>query len=136
MPDSDLQAILFSGNIRRQRVSIAREYAAKLVVIENGASFSNEIDFRLASRIAVSVDDTMDGTYLTVYASANMGGPYRPVYDSGGNLITEASTAGRIIVFSEDTLPLGYIVLASCSDANGTLATETGNRTFVLMIKP
>jgi hypothetical protein len=136
MPDSDLQAILFSGNIRRQRTSIAREYAAKLIVIPSGTSLSGEIDFRLASRLAVSVDDSMGGTYLTVYASSNMGGPYRPVYGSGGALITEAATAGRIIVFSVDTLPLGYICLASCSDNAGTLAIEAANRTLVVMLKP
>ena len=135
MADSDLQAILFGGNARRQRGSTVREYAAKLVVIPNGQSLSNEIDFRLASRIAVVVDDSMDGTHLTIYGSYNMGGPYRPVYDSAGALITGASTAGRIIVFSLDAYPLGYTCLASCSDNAGTLATETGNRTFVVMLK-
>lgn len=136
MPDSDMQAIDFGGNIHRQRMSLAREYAARLVTILNGESLSEEIDIRRASGAAVSVDNAMDGTHLAIYASAQMGGDKRPVRDSNNNILIVTATDGAIIVLPSDIFPLGYISLVSCSDVNGTLQAEGADRVFIIMLKP
>lgn len=136
MPDSDMQAIDFGGNIHRQRMSLAREYAARLVTILNGESLSEEIDIRLASGVAVSIDSSMDGTHLAIYASSDMGGAKRPVRSSSDLLLIIVATDGAIIVLPSDIFPLGYISLASCSDVDGTLQAEGADRVFVVMLKP
>lgn len=136
MPDSDMQAIDFGGNIHRQRVSLAREYAARLVSIANGDSLSEEIDIRRASGAAVSVDNAMDGTHLAIYASPDMGGIKRPVRDSNNNILIVTATDGAIIILPSDIFPLGYVSLASCSDVNGTLQAEGADRVFIIMLKP
>ena len=136
MPDSDLQAISFGGDIRRQRMSLAREYAARLVTIANGDSLSEEIDVRRASGAAVSIDNSMDGTHLAIYASAEMAGEKRPVRSSSDLLLIVVATDGAIIVLPSDIFPLGYISLASCSNVDGTLQVESADRVFVVMLKP
>jgi hypothetical protein len=136
MADSDLQAISFGGDIRRQRMSLAREYAARLVTIPSGASLSEEIDIRRASGVAVSVDNAMDGTHLAIYASAQMGGIKRPVRDNSNNILIITATDGAIVILPSDIFPLGYISLVSCSDINGTLQTEGADRVLIVMLKP
>jgi hypothetical protein len=135
MPDSDLQAVLFGGSARRQRISLGREYAAKLIAIASGESLSEEIDVRLASGVAVSIDSNMTGTHLAIYASYNMGGIKRPVRDDSNSLLIVTATDEAIITLPTEIFPLGYISLASCSDAAGTLAVEAADRTFVVMLK-
>jgi len=125
----------FDGIQRRGRISLAREYDTKIVTIANGESISDEIDFRFAAAMAVSIDANMTGTHLAVYGSAESGGVKRPLYDKDDNLLIVTAEDNGIVALPSEIFPVGYLALASCSDAAGTLETEGGDRVFVVMVK-
>lgn len=126
----------FMGKQRRERISLAREWDKRVITIATGQSLSEAVDVRLAAGLAVSVDDNMTATYLAVYASDAFAGAYRPARDKDGTLLTVPRTAGSIMVLPAEVFPLGYIKLASCSNATGTLLNVTANRILVLFMKP
>ena len=137
MPDQVISsAPPFQGITKRNRISLAREYDVEIAYIAVQGSISTEIDVRMAAGIAVSVDTTMDGTHLAVYASAEQGGAKRPVYDRDAALLIVTAVDNGIIILPAEVFPLGFIALASCSAADGTLEAESAVRTFVVMLKP
>ena len=134
MADRVIQDVPFSGNTNRDRGSIAREYACKIVLIANGESVSEEFDARLAAGISVEVDNNMTGSHLAVYGSFVSGGAKRPLYGPNNNLLIVTAADG-LVTLPADVFPVGYLALTSCSDANGTLQAEGAQRTYVVMMK-
>jgi len=78
---------------------------------------------------------TMTGTHIGIYACHESKGVFRPVNDTDGLIVTTVNS-GEITVISSNTFPLGFIKIASFSDAVGTLETEAAERTIVVMVKP
>jgi len=126
----------FRGQRYRDRVSLAREWDKKVITIFSGQALSEAVDVRMAAGIAVSVDDGMTATYLAVYTSDAFDGAYRPARDKDGTLLAVPRTAGSVMVLPAEVFPLGYIKIASCSNATGTLLNVTANRVLVLYMKP
>lgn len=126
----------FMGKQRRERISLAREWDKRIITITSGQALSEAVDVRMAAGLAVSVDDNMTATYLAVYTSDALNGAYRPARDKDGTLLTVPRTAGSVMVLPAEVFPLGYICIASCSNATGTLLPVTANRVLVLYMKP
>lgn len=125
----------FRGVRQRERVSFAREWSWRQVTITSGTSLSDEIDMRMASGIAVTVDPTRTNGYLVVYASHEKGGAYSPVRNDAGTLLVATATAGETVVLAAEVFPLGWIRLGSCNSA-GVLLAEAATRRHTVMLKP
>lgn len=126
----------FQGITQRSRISLGREYDVEIAYIAAQASLSDEIDVRMAAGVAVSIDTNMTGTHLAVYASAEPGGVKRPVYDRDAALLIVTAVDGSIVVLPSEVFPLGFIALASCSNAAGELQAEAARRQFLVLLKP
>ncbi|MBD3299832.1 MAG: hypothetical protein GF347_00590 [Candidatus Moranbacteria bacterium] len=125
----------FDQGRRRERISLGREYDWTIAVIPAGSARSEEIDVTMAAGIAVSVDNSMSGTHLAIYATHESGGTMRPVRDKDNSLLIVTATDGAIIVLPPEVFPLGYISLVSCSDADGTEEEEQSELNLVVMVK-
>ena len=134
MPDNNYEDKPFKSP--RGDAILQRQWRTKILVVPAGDSFSNELDFRRAAGLAITVDGNISATHVAVRASPEEGGAKLPVYDDAGELLIAAATGGTIISMHPETFPLGYIALALCSDADGTLTTEQSNMQFVAMVKP
>jgi hypothetical protein len=125
----------FNGIVRRERISLAREWDWMVAVIAANESLTEAIDVRMAAGVAVTVDPNRTNGYLVVYASHEEAGVYRPVRDKDNTLLMVTATAGAIIVLPAEVFPLGWIKLGSCSSA-GVLLAEPARREHTIHVKP
>ena len=119
---------------RTENVQLYRDYDVFIAYIEMGNSLSDEIDIRGAAGAAISIDNSITGTHIAIYASAEQGGMKRAVYDEDDNLLIVTVEDG-IVTLPPEIFPLGFIALADCSDADGTLTTEQVRLQFLVMLK-
>lgn len=119
---------------RRELMSLGRQYDVFPAAIVAGNSLSEEIPVFGAAGIAISIDNTTTATHIAVYASAEEGGMKRAVYDEDNALLIVTVVDG-IVTLPPEVFPLGYIALALCSDADGTLTSDQADLQFLVLLK-
>jgi len=128
--------VMYEGASHRQKTSLTREFDWLIRKIPAGATYSEIIPFTMSASITVSMPDEMDGTHIAIYNAFEDGGVPRPVYDRDNDLLIVTFRASATVVLPADCFPLGYIYLASASNAAGALQVESAERTFVITLKP
>jgi len=127
---------LFGGISNRIRISLAREWELQVIHIASGQPYSETVDCRMAAGAAVFLPTTMTGTHLVIYSAIEEDNAYWPVYNENALLAVITVGANRVVTLPSNIFPLGFIRLASASNATGTLANEGAERTMVMVLKP